>query len=243
MLLGASCLGAAKPAKATGEVRIRMAFNSRYAPFSFLNPQGRAAGLVVDLLDLVGLAANIDFDYVDRPWSRSQHMVQTGELDGFCAPSTPDRQEYALFTQFALFEDMGVMVSRADDKRVKPAMTFEDLRALKLGAQIGASWVAGALKGIEIVQVRDIESLLAMIAAGRIDATVAGAAEINAALSASPDGERLRTTPFQPLHGAEFRIGLRRSLPDAEALIERLDEAILHSRRVGAIGQVVARYM
>jgi ABC-type amino acid transport substrate-binding protein len=241
--LGGLAVAAALPRfAAAGTVRIRMAINSRYPPFSFLDAAGRMSGLLVDCLDLVGGNAGIAFDYDDLPWARGQEMVRTDQLDGFCTAVTAERRLYALFTSSAVYEEPAVLVHRLADRKAAAAATLDELRALKVGAQLGNSWAKDALPGIEITWGRSMESLLSMIAAERLDAALAGDVEAKAALAGSPVAGLLEVKLFPAMPTGGFHIGLRQTLPQAADLIARLDQSIKAERAAGALQAIAARY-
>jgi len=238
------CLVAATlPALAAEGVRIRMALNSKYPPFSFLDAAGRMSGLLVDCLDLVGRDAKIGFDYADLPWARGQELVRTDHLDGFCTAITAERRDYALFTSRAVYEEPAVLIHRAKDGHASAAASLDDLRGLRIGAQLGSSWVKEALPGAEIVWVRNMDGLLSMIAAERIDVALTGDAEARTAFAAMSAADLLTMRPFPAMPTGGFHIGLRRSFPEAVAIVSRLDEAIAAARAAGALQAAAARYI
>ena len=241
--IGLAIAAPAIPALAQSPDRLRMAFNSHYAPLCYLDASGKASGLMVEALTMVGDMVNVAFDYVDRPWGRGQQMVRSGDLDAFCTPSTPDRRDYAMFTQNPLFTDPGMLLGRANDDRLVAGMSVNDLRRLKLGSQVGVDWPHALPADVEIEWVRDIGSLVAMVAAGRLDATVLTGSVAKAALADSPSAAQLKVVPCTAVLAGQFRIGLRASYPDAYNIVTRLDYAVQEIQRSGAMQTLVSRYL
>ena len=221
-----------------------MAINSHFPPFSFIERQGPLRGLLVDELRLAADMAGILLDFVDRPWARGQQMVRSGELDGFCTVPTAERRGYVLFAPTPLFQEDVVLIGRADDPRTGQAQTLDDLKGLRIAEPLGTGWTRDYLPDDRIIWSSDVDNILSMIEAGRVDATLFGRSAVETALAASPHAERLRLTLFPGLPRDEgFCFGLRRSFPGVEALISRVDGVLRDLTAAGALEPIQARYL
>lgn len=242
-LLGIAAAGGAR-AEGGGRQRIRLATNSHFPPFSFAGKQGPLRGLLVDELRLMADAAGVILDFTDRPWARGQQMVRAGELDAFCTIPTDERRGYVLFAPTPLFQEDIVLIGRADDPRTAQARTLDDLKGLKIAEPLGTGWTRGHLPDEQIVWSSDVENILSMVVAGRVDATIFGRSAVEAVLAGFPHAERLRLTVFPALPRDEgFCFGLRKGFPDAESLIVRIDGVLRGLTAAGAFEPIRARYL
>ena len=235
---------AAGGAQASGTPRVKLASNGQFPPFSFAEKHGSLRGLLVDELRLTADAAGLIFEFVDRPWARGQQMVRSGELDAFCTIPTEERRGYVLFAPTPLFHEETVLIGRADDPRIAEAQTLGDLKGLKIAEPLGTGWTQGYLPEDSVVWSSDIGNILSMIEARRIDATVFGRSTVEAILAASPSAHRLRVTAFNALPRDEgFCFGLRKSFPDAEAVVAKIDGVLRDLTAAGVFEPIRARYL
>lgn len=236
--------GAAGRARGEPATRIRMAVNGRFAPLVLWDGAGQWSGLLVDELRLAAETAGVVFDFVDRPWARGQQMVRAGELDGFCTIPTAERRDYVLFAPTPLFAEQTVLVGRADDARIEQARTLDDIKALKFAEPRGTGWTRGYIDEDRVVWCSDINNILSMIEAGRADAGFFGRTGAESALARFPRAERLRLVAFPAMPPDEgYCFGLRKTFPDAEALVARIDGAVRSRLAAGAFDPVRSRYL
>ncbi|HMA49460.1 MAG TPA: transporter substrate-binding domain-containing protein [Magnetospirillaceae bacterium] len=220
---------------------IRMAVNGNYPPLSFRGPEGAFSGILIDIFNHVGAETGLHFDYNDLPWARAQQMVRAGHLDGLCTISTAERRSYLEFAPAPVVEEPTVIVYRAGDARAEMVEVPDDLRGLRFGEPLGSGWFKEILPEAEVEWTADIDNLLGMIAAGRIDATLLGLWTAHARLT--PDSKlAYRILPGVPGNGA-FRFGLRKSFPRCQEIVARVDAAIKALRGTGTIDEVVRHYI
>lgn len=227
---------------APARLELRIAMNGHFPPFTMLDGAHHFGGIFVDELALVGRHAGIDFSFFDLPWARAQVMVQSGAMDGFCTIETPDRQDYALFAPTPLYNEGIVVIGRNDDPATKNILSLGDLDGLRVGEALGNDWFKSLLQGRNVTWVNDLPNLLAMIAANRLDLTIVGDRVGAIALAQHPDRSRLRAQKLTSLpDDGGFRIGVRKSLADAPAIIARIDQAIRETR--SAFPEIQERYL
>jgi ABC-type amino acid transport substrate-binding protein len=89
----------------------------------------------------------------------------------------------------------------------------------------------------------DIDNLLGMIAAGRIDASLLGLWTAKTHLAALGLETRLsyRIVPV-PASDSAMRFGLRKSFPHNREIVSKVDGAIKAMRDSGEIGRIIQRY-
>lgn len=242
--LGCAAALAAFPAPGGDIPRIRMASNGHFSPLSFLDAQGQMRGLLVEELRLIGESAGLSFEFVDRPWARGQQMVRLGELDGFCTIPTQERQGYVLFAPTPLFVEESVFVARAGDSRAAASSTLEDIRALKIAEPLGTGWTKGSLQDDRVTWCSDIDNILAMIAAARVDGAFFGRSTAEAAMARFPQASQLRLRAFPAMPADEgYCFGLRKTFPDAAAWVARIDEVVRSLSAAGSFEPVRQRYL
>ena len=223
---------------------IRLAINTHFRPYSFCDEEGALRGLLIDEIRLAADGAGLAVDFVDRPWARGQQMVRSGELDALCTIPTKERRSYVLFAPTPLFHEDVVLVGRADNPRLWQARTLEDLKRLKIAQPFGTGWLRGYLSDDQIIWSPYVSNILSMIEAGRVDATIYGRAAIEAAIAASPYAAVLHVAAFPALpHDEGFCFGLRKSFPDAERLIDQIDQSLSHLSAKGGFDPIRERYL
>ena len=240
ILMGAVLAGSGK---AQEPLRIRLAANGHFAPFNYLDPSGRFVGILVDALNWLGSQSGIVFDYVDVPWPRGQQWVRLGQLDGFCTTETIERRQFVKFVPTPIYEDRAAVLHRAGELADISSRGLGDLAGLRLGAPRGSGWSKEILAGLEVIWVPDISNLLAMIAAGRLDASIGGEGELKAALAAYPGKKSLAVSDFPAVPGGAFSLGLRKGLRDCDSIVARLDEAAQKLRESGEMRAIHDRYL
>ncbi|MFU8837694.1 MAG: ABC transporter substrate-binding protein [Thiohalomonadaceae bacterium] len=95
---------------------IRVAVDPSWYPMEFVDAAGRHGGIAADYLALLSQRLGIGFEIAGSvPWSEAMQMVRERELDMFAmAAQTPERSQYAVFTQpyirspMVIVTDMGV---------------------------------------------------------------------------------------------------------------------------------------
>ena len=231
-------------ASAAPGARIRLALNGYFPPLSFFDEQEQLRGLLVDELRMMADAAGIDIDFVDLPWARGQQMVRKGELDAICTIPTQERRTYALFAPTPLFVEQSVLICRADDKRIAEAGTMDDLRGLKIAEPLGTGWIKDYFHGGQIVWSSDVDNILSMIEAGRVDATFFGRTGAYKALAGFAHADRLRIVSLPAIpHDDGYCFGLRKTFPGAGELIAGIDGVLKDQIASGAFQPIRARYL
>lgn len=80
---------------------IRVGIDRDFAPYEWIDKQGRYVGMTADYLRLIERRLKVRFDIVkDKPWPEILDMAKRGELDILSnAVKTPEREHYLRFTQ------------------------------------------------------------------------------------------------------------------------------------------------
>ncbi len=221
---------------------IRVGYFDSYWPMSRRLGDSTMAGALVDSLRAVGRRAGIELEHHGYPWARVQQMIQRGDLDAFCTIRTDERQKYALFCNTPVMSVAYGVYHRADDLRPLQARSIADLRQFRQGTYLGSGYSKQYLEYDRLQFDKDDASVLRRIALGNLDTFVEGAALKSTVVKDLGLSEQLRFTPMAFLPTADYCFGLRRSFPDAQMVIERMESAVVASRESGELQTVVARY-
>ncbi|HET8905062.1 MAG TPA: ABC transporter substrate-binding protein [Saccharospirillum sp.] len=227
-----------------------LGFAEDEAPISDSGPQG-VRGIIPELTTelfsrLPGETLRMDAG----PWVRMQRWVASGEIDGFVTYPSEERREYALFSQTPVYNiDIGYLVYRHDHlqrDRLESARSFDDLSGLVFIGQQGAEWerdnIPACLETILVGQLDTMMHLLVRRQTGDFlvmppEQAVAIARRLgyNGQLAFHP-------VDFIPNARIPFHLGLRRSHPDARALIERADSVLRSPGYQEAADRIVSVY-
>jgi polar amino acid transport system substrate-binding protein len=209
-----------------------------YPPYYHPLPDGRAAGLIVDLARKVFDKAGVEAEFRFVPVKRILHDIQIGEpvasLGWF---KTPEREEFARFSlPIYVNRPVGVFFLREKEELFRP---YETLEALMASGKFSIGRVAGLSDGPQIdamlakhpdriVNVTaDSVRLVKMLESGRFDFFLLAPEEIDVLLQAaqvSPEGFALKAMSDIP-HGNSRHIIYSKTVDNA--LINRVDDAIL----------------
>lgn len=236
-LLGGACLPALCADK---DAPIRMGYFDSYAPFSFRDDKGAMRGALVEGMALVGRNAGYRLDHQGFPWARAQAMVENGSLDGFCTTITKGRLVYADFAPTPIVSVRFGIYHRADDLRPLEIRSVADMRAFRHGNFIGAGYPKENLEPDQMQWLKDEETVLRMIDAGRLDIYVEGEVVTRTKLQQLGLLERFRFTPAPFLPPVNFCFGLRRGFPDAATILARMEAAAQAARRSGELDAILA---
>jgi polar amino acid transport system substrate-binding protein len=221
---------------------LRMAFFDRYPPLSHRDAKGRLVGLLVELVDAVGELAGLQFSHHGYPWARAQAMVRDGGLDGVCTTVNPARQAYLLFCDTPLVVLQFGICHRRSDARIGKLRTVAELRQLRQGNYRGSGYTQHHLEPERVQFDHDPDSVLRRIAMGDLDVYVdAELSTLHRLRALGLEGQlEFSLVPF--LLPAAYCFGLRRSLPTAAAVVQRMEAATQSARTAGRLQAVANAY-
>ena len=209
------------------------------------NDRGNPQGISVDSLDAVAERAGLVIRREVWPWQRAQAMVEQGSADLFVTVPTDEREAYALFGNQPLFHADTVVLygkSGAQAARIAAARTLDDLKGIIFVAYLGSGWTTEALAGQQVTWVNDRPTVMAMLAAGHADATLSDSLLSHSIVDAEGLADKIATHRIESAYPHYYYIGVRRSLPAAEALLARFDAATLSAEQDGTLEAIFKRY-
>jgi polar amino acid transport system substrate-binding protein len=238
-------LAAGEPAAGTPERPLIVAQGDSLGVLADHGGHGDLHGISVDSLDTVAERAGLAIHREVWPWQRAQAMVEQGTADLFVTVPTDERTVYALFGKRPLFHaETVVLYGKASPQaaRIAAARTLDDLKGITFVAYLGSGWSAQALAGQQVTWVNDRPTVMAMLAAGHADATLSDSLLSHSLVDAEGLGDQIATHRIDSAFPHYYYIGIRRSLPGAEALLARLDAATEAAERDGTLASILKRY-
>jgi polar amino acid transport system substrate-binding protein len=221
---------------------VRMGYFDKFSPFSEKDDGGHMRGLLVESMDLVAGQAGVALEHYGYPWARAQLLVKQGELDAFCTVQTAERTAYADFCPTPLQRMAIGVYHRRGDARIAQINSVADLRELRQGGYVGSGYVKEYLEADRILFEPDQDSVLRRLLNGSVDVFPQADLVTWMRIKALGYADRLQFTPLPFLPPATYSFGLRRSYPDAPALLTRMEAAIQAANKKNALQGLLARY-
>ena len=187
---------------------------------------GAARGILVDAIRLLSDGLGVENDHQAHSWARIQRLFDDGELNALCTNETDALKEIAVFSKSPIVPARKVLIHRKDDTRFEGIGSMSELQSFNHSNYSNNSWVKGLLPDNRVQWVMSPENALKMIATERADVFVAD--EIFGKYRMQQMGltETLACSDTPLVEGSEFKICIRKDVPDALSLIQSYDLAI-----------------
>ncbi|WP_193366654.1 substrate-binding periplasmic protein [Pelagibius marinus] len=252
VLAGVPALGFVRArAQESKQVLIRAVYYRDFRPYSFFDEEeGRMRGILIDLMGVLGEACGYAMTHEGFPWARAQYMVANDLADALCCPITEKRKEYVYFapTIVTPLAEAHLFVTvdnpRADE--IRAVHSKEGLYAFNVVDFIGNS------SGEHIWQdhpqrltVRNIQQILKMLLRGRADFYYADPLVTWIQLAELGVLDKFFSIPADYVtkgHRGAMSFGLRKTYPDAQAVVARVEEAIRTEITPDLHDGIIARY-
>lgn len=205
----------------------------------YMGSQIKNHGIAAEIVSKIVRRAGHRVTFFFYPWTRTQHLVRTGELDGLgIAWFTEERAKTMAYTD-PYVNTAIVLIKRRDDPFVY--RTVSDLEGKTIGVILGY----GYLKKIESDKIKKsfVKSLrqnLFKLVNHRIDLTMEEKLNAEIVLSTMPahiqHGVRIMETPFEvkPLH-----MTLSKNVENYGAIIRDINEALAAMLMDGSYGKMI----
>lgn len=249
LLLCAGWLGI--PIAQASEARLLRFAMSAESPPSSYELNGEARGIIRDLLEeLFAAMPEYRVEFLPVPWGRAQIEVANGRLDGFCTFPSNARKTYAHFAAKPMYVwDYGNLVYSRDNTKsalIAQAKSFDDLRSLLFISQESVDWerenVPGFIKRYPVNTPPQMIHMLFRRSAGDFIIMSQEQALYYAHQFGYAEQLRSAKVDFIPNSQVEFNIGLRKTLPDVEQIIARIDAAMLDPAFQAHREQIIHQY-
>ncbi len=228
--LGLLCLPVAEAA--ARPLRVPVAVLPPYV----LEP-GHTAGDGIDI-DILRAALSLSGRYelaIERlPWRRVLAELEAGRADLTVAVrETPERQRFLAFSRgygssvqhdFYALRERGPLIQR-----------LEDLQSLRLGVVAGFAFPPRlqAALGVRVERALNLDTLLRMVAAARIDAAVVNHLPGRWLVQELGLGQKLARQPFSHDSGDQTHLGVAMGRPGAAMLLADLDRGLAQLAKQG----------
>jgi len=234
---------------------IQLVYHPSVPPYSFYNENNnKVEGILIDLIDALRPALNIDFNHTAYPWKRAQSMLQNNntDADAFCCPATPEREKYALFapTPITTLREPVLFFNpnNPNAKHIEAVQTKEDFYSLKGANFLGNSTHAETWKDHpNIIEVNNVELIIKMLIRGRIDFYFANPIVTSYIIKQMGLAGHLAYISMAHIINkgnlTQMRFGLRRSYPSAQNVINEIDMAIKKTITPELHNKVVRQYI
>lgn len=144
------------------------------APFVFKNVQGESQGFLVELFNLVEQETDLKATIIIMPWSRAMHEVKMGNINALMPTIyTDERAQFLMYPRLPLIEFNTVLLKRTQDNIVIDDLTLlgtEKVIVKIRGMSMGKAFdEAEKAEQINVVEVRDFDHAIKMLAQSRVD--------------------------------------------------------------------------
>lgn len=231
----------AAPARAAPEP-LRIGVTDSVYPASYRREDGQMVGSMERTLALIAKAAGLPLAVEGYPTSRTQMMVQKGDLDAFVGVATDERRTFALFAPTAILSAPHGIFYRAGDLALAHVASMAELTRFRQGSHLGDAWAKENFPADHMEWARTPEDLLKMVEAGRVDYMVGDSASADSRLKTLGLEGKLVFRTLSFLVPLDYRIGLRRGYPGAEEMIARIDQALIKVRTSADFAAAAAPY-
>jgi len=171
--------------------------------------------------------------------------VQQGEADALCTLPTPARLDYALFTRNPVIVTKTELFYAEDNPRraeIEAVRTLDQLKGFRQGDYIGNGFAEATFKDLPVEFTPTLDAVFRKIAAGHLDIYVGANVIAKGVVKQLGLGDKIRSFAVEIGPPSPFCIGIRKSYPDAAAVIERADQAIEAAGKDGTLARIIGRY-
>ncbi|MBN3764319.1 ABC transporter substrate-binding protein [Burkholderia sp. Ac-20365] len=226
---------------------LRFGTDPSYPPYEYKLPDGRLAGLDIDIGNAMCAAANVKCVWVESSFDGLIAGLQARKFDAINASMAPTAARRAVmdFTQPVYAADIRLVAARGSrltpDTASLAGKRVGVLQGSTQAAFVKANWEG---RGVQVHEYQDQDSIYADLVNGRLDATVVVGSAARLGFLAKPQGARFELAGPRiddpSILGASSVIGVRKG--DARTL-QALDAALARLKQDGTIGRLEKQYL
>ncbi|MGY5451576.1 substrate-binding periplasmic protein [Agarivorans sp. MS3-6] len=218
-----------------------------FPPYIMLNAQGRAEGIIIDLIDQSFARLGVDADYQLSNWARAYAKVKTHQSQGLIPTMrTTDREQFFYYpdTAFLLLDQHLIATSSWSENSFSG--DFSELDAYRIGkvrnARISPSFDAAlADKVFDVDKHNSVEGLVKSLLLGRLDMIATDSRQ--ALLVATQEGKPHSLKLLKPALGqVPVYLAFSKEQVD-EKFVEQFDQQLKQLLEQGALAQLEAKYL
>ncbi|AWI74362.1 hypothetical protein CEW83_03270 [Parazoarcus communis] len=210
---------------------IRLGIDPNYGPYSFLDEQGRAQGVVPDFLGHIEKKLGVRFSLKTHlDWPGLMAALKQGQIDAIATMvKLPEREADFVFSRIYLPTPL-VIMTRNDEPRLKSVEALENLRVALVRDYSSARQTLKLAPGLDPHFVGNPEEGLDAVATGSADAYV-GALGVNSFLAIRRGITNLKVNAGFEMSGNGQRFAVRKDWPELARLIDHALLAIPEDER------------
>lgn len=204
---------------------IRMGVDPGYAPYAFIDAQGRPTGVSAELTALVGERLGVRLELVPGlKWPQILEAARERKLDLITTTAhLPEREEFLAFTRIYLPTPLVVM-TRTETPRLSDLHELEHRRVALVKGYSSTRNVLDRLLGIDALLVAEPLAGLRAVSEGRADAYI-GVLGVNTYLASRNGISNLKVNSgFDMANGQRY--GVRKDWAELVPLLERALDSI-----------------
>jgi polar amino acid transport system substrate-binding protein len=222
---------------------IRMSYGS-YPPYSIVSPQG-PMGIDIELIEIIARHAGCHLHWTAMPWARTLHEIEAGTMDAVGnVTRTPARERFAYYIG-PYRDDTMVLVVPAGTHQAGTVRDIIEAHGhvgivldYAYGNEVAALMADPIRKGGFYVNTSD-DSNLRMLAAGRLQATIASQYVATQMLDRMDTGHKLQLTPTPVFSEPQYLIFSRHSVSAETAA--RFQRAVEAAQQDGSLKLILDR--
>ena len=229
LMLGSSAFAADK---------VRLGTEGAYAPYNFVNDDGKLAGFEIDLGNELCKIAKVECEWVVNEWDSIIPNLIAGNYDGIMAGMsiTDERKKTITFSNEYMPVDPSMYIVAKDTE-----LDFDKLEGKSIGVQGATIQAAFAEekygKNNTIKSYEKGDQTIADLMAGNLDAVLADGEFLKPAVKGS-EGAMMFAGPEETIGGG-IGIGMRQ---DDKELHEKMNAALETAKKDGVVDELIAKY-
>jgi polar amino acid transport system substrate-binding protein len=233
-------LGSTRP-----DQQLKFVYAHDYAPFSWLDQEGKLRGILVDTLtEAWSNRMGLSLEHQGLPWSRAQMLVRQQRADAFCTAVTPQRLAYTRVSEIPVIEEPVKIITHTGHPKIqqlREIRDIEDLKPFRIASYLGNGWTQLHFSGYQVENTRSLVHALRMVAGGHADVVVDMHTAVSfAMMQAGLQSQLMFLEPI--LDQVSFHTMIRKTSPFAK-LIPELDRHIKQMRIDGTTSAIRDQYL
>ncbi len=224
---------------AFAEDKLRIGTEGAYAPYNFMNDEGKLAGFEIDLGNELCKRTNMTCEFVANEWDSIIPNLIAGNYDAIMAGMsiTDERKKTITFSdEYKPVDPSIYAVKKGAELDFDKLLEGKNLGVQ--GATIQATFAEEKYKGKATIKAYEKpDQSVADLMAGSVDAVLADGEFIKTAVSGS-NGELVVAGPAEIIGGG-IGIGMRQG--DTK-LHEKLNAALAEMKKDGALDELIQKY-
>ena len=217
---------------------IRLAPTPEYRPTEWFNEEGEYVGITADFVKEIEAALGIEFQVVQTDaWSENLRMMQAREVDIFpIAAETPDRLEYAKFTEAYINFPAVILVRHGDEDLDMGALS--GTRVAVVGGYAAQEYLEDNFPELDLVPVNSPREGLFAVSSGSVKAFISE----YAAASYVIENEGISNVRVAGESGYTYQMGfcVRSDWPELVEILQKGLDSISSAKRKEIINRWVS---